>query len=299
MKKALLFVLSFLVKAQILKPLQIAKFKYRIKLGKKLDLDNPEDLNQKINWLKFKSNTLLWSDLADKYQVRKFVEKYGLRDILIPLYGKWNTAEDIEWNKLPNRFVLKMNNGCGDVIICHDKKKLEQEKVKRYFRKLLKKPYGIITGEPHYSKITPCIIAEELLDCKKQPIKSSSLIDYKIWCFDGKPCYILTCYNRTAKTVETALYDVQWKVHPEYFVSTSHCIPAKIRLPKPKNLNKMLEIAETLSADFPQVRVDLYEVGGKVYFGEMSFTGLGGYIDYFTPDFLLQLGSKITLKHPL
>ncbi|MCC8171361.1 MAG: glycosyltransferase [Parabacteroides sp.] len=299
MKKVLLSILSFLVGMQVLSPLQVAKLKYRIKLGKKLDLDNPEDLNQKINWLKFNSDTSLWSELSDKYKVRAFVEKHELHDILVPFYGKWNRAEDIEWDTLPDRFVLKMNNGCGDIIVCHNKKELERGKVERYFQRLLKKPYGLATGEPHYSKITPYIIAEELLDCKKQPIESSSLIDYKIGCSYGKPHYILACYNRTAKTVETALYDLQWKLHPEYFIATSHCLRAKTLLPKPANLDRMLAIAGILSANFPEVRVDLYEVDGKVYFGEMSFTGLGGYIDYFTPEFLLLQGNKILLTPTL
>ena len=286
-----------LVKTLLFKisPKLLASIEYYHVFKRRLRWNKPLDINEKINWLKFNSDTSLWSVLADKYRVRDYIENKGLGDMLVKLYGKWDSANEIDWDSLPDRFVMKVNNGSGDILVCRDKSMLNQQKVLCDFEGLLKKRFNNQNSEPHYQSMPPCIIAEELLDCTKQPIETSSLIDYKIWCFNGKPHHVWVCYNRTPTSVEVGTYDLDWNYHPECSVFTSHYRESKYRIPKPESLQKMLEAAAILSEGIPQVRVDLYEVGGKPYFGEMTFTSAGGFMDFYTDEFLEEMGSHVEL----
>ena len=164
-----------------LAPEAYAGLLYKRCFRKPLNWEHPTNIDEKINWLKFNSDTTEWTRLADKYLVRDYVEKCGLGNTLVKLYGKWDNARDIEWDKLPNQFVLKANNGSGDILLCHDKAKIDKEEWAQELNRLMKLKFGYLQSEPHYNTIKPCIIAEELLDNTKQQIKSSSLIDYKIW----------------------------------------------------------------------------------------------------------------------
>lgn len=257
---------------------------------------NPQDLNEKINWLKFNSDTSLWTLCADKYRVREYIHQKGLDETLVKLYGKWDNVEDVEWDELPNSFVLKTNNGSGDILVCKDKSKLDIYSVMSKYDKLLKKSFSDTNGEPHYAAMEPCLIAEEVLDCKKQPIETDTLIDYKIWCFNGKPHHVWACYNRHEGSVEVGTYDLDWKRHDECSVFTWHYRQAKKDLPKPVSLSRMLEIATKLSEGIPQVRVDLYEINGKPYFGEMTFTSAGGFMNFYTDKFLREMGDLVDLS---
>lgn len=295
-KKIILFVIDLLARLHILTPIRVARLKFFYKLHRWPDFEHPKDINEKINWMKFYGDTTLWPLLADKYRVRAYVKDYGLEDILIPLIGKWDTVEDIDWDQLPQQFVMKCNNGSGDVLVCPDKKKLDKEKTLQHFRKAFQTPYGILTGEEHYKSIKPCIIAEELLDGSTQPNKSQSLVDYKIWTFDGKPEFIVCYSNRHDKYYcEIGVYDRNWDAHPEYLRYSSHYIPEHKTMPKPNCLDDMFHVASLLSNGHPQMRVDLYEVNGRVYFGELTLTSSGGYMNHFTKTFLDKLGRLTVL----
>jgi len=272
-------------------PKTLAEIQYKRGFQKTINWDNPIDINEKINWLKFNSDTTTWSLLADKYRVREYVRSRGFGNMLVELYGKWDDVEDIDWNSLPDKFIMKTNNGSGDVLICKDKKQLDTKKATKHFKKLLNHSFGFSMAEPHYNRIKPCIIAEELLDAKKQVIKSSSLIDYKIWTFDGKPAYIWVCYDRTPHSVKVGLYDLDWNFHPEYSVSTEHYILSNVIIPKPESLSKMILAAAILSKGFPELRVDMYEVDGKPYFGELTFSSAAGFNDFYSEEFLNILGN--------
>ena len=295
-KKLILSVVEFLCRIRVLSPIKVARLKHFYKFHRWPDYEHPKDLNEKMNWIKFYGDTSRWPDLADKYKVREFVEGKGLGDTLVKLYGKWDDPTNIEWDRLPEQFVIKANNGSGDVVVCRDKSMLNKEEVVLYFQKILNKPYGVTTGEPHYAKIKPCVVVEELLETSTQLVKTSSLIDYKIWCFNGEPKYIWTCFNRTKKGTEVAMFDSDWNFHPEYSVYTHHYSEAKQVVPKPACLTEMLRVAKVLSGDFPVLRCDLYEVNGKVYFGEMTFTSLGGFMDFYTQEFLDMAGGMIDLS---
>lgn len=274
---------------------KLLEIKYRKRFGRDIDWENPKTLNEKILWLELYSDTSMWTKLADKYLVREYVKEKGYEHILVKLYGKWDSAESIDWRKLPNQFVMKVNNGSGDVLVCRDKSKLDIKKKTKKFAKLLSKPFGYQTGELHYVAIPPCIIAEELLDNTKQGIDSDTLIDYKIWCFDGKPETIVTYYNRHRDSVEIAAYDIDWNYYPEYSNYTKHFIKAKQLLPKPQSLQEMLNIASALSKGFPEVRVDLYEIDGKPYFGELTFTSSCGMMVSFTEEYQEYLGGLVRI----
>lgn len=278
----------------VMPPSYIAKRIYKKRMGKKLDLLHPKDLNEKINWLKFYGDTSRWTQLADKYRVREFVQERGLGHILIPLYAIWDNANDISFDNLPNSFVLKTNHGSGEVMVIKDKNNANINYVKEEFKKHLKTEFGKYQAEPHYRKIKRCVVAEEFLDSSKLGF-TTSLVDYKIWCFDGKPYYIWACYSRTKDKVYVETYDLNWNYHPEKSVFTDHYRDGKGIVPKPKKLDEMLKIASILSKGFPEVRVDLYEHEGKVYFGEMTFTSNGGYQDFYTQEFLDELGSYVKL----
>lgn len=239
----------------------------------------------------------MWAQLADKYAVRKYVQERGLADILVPLYGRWNTADELlrDWEKLPNRFVLKTNNSCGTIILVRDKASADKESIRRQLSAWLAiRHVGIHAAELHYQYIRPCIIAEELLEDPSVADFSQSLIDYKMWAFDGRPYCCFLAYDRdvTRGTHVFDLYDLAWQERTECM---SDAEVKRHLIPKPKNYERMLEVAAILSKGHPQMRVDLYNIDGRIYFGECTMTAQGGYMDYFTNDFLEELGRQCQL----
>ena len=278
-------------------PKQWISFRYFLRFHKRIDWSNPKNLNEKILYLSLMTDTTYWSVLTDKYHVREYVEDCGFKETLVELYGVWDNASDIDFEKLPNSFVLKTNHGSGEIKLVHDKNLIDKEKLVSYFNKAISRPYGEIEAGKHYFRIKPCIVAEQLLI--NDPIsqkKSSSVIDYKFWCFNGKVHYILVCSDRNEHSLNLLLYDRDWNVHPEYSVFTRHYQRGNV-ISRPENYDLMIKMSETLARPFPCVRVDLYNIGGKIYFGEMTLTSLGGMMNYFTNDFLDKAGSLIDLKY--
>ncbi len=279
-------------------PILLARMRFRKLFHKKLDLKNPKDINEKILYLSLLTDTSKWSELTDKYSVRKYVKDCGLEDTLVSLYGKWDKPEDINWGTLPNSFVLKTNNGSGTVMLVNDKSSLNVEGTVAILKAWLDKKIGDETSESHYKKIKPCIIAEELLvQLDEEKTISTSLIDYKIWCFNGKAHSIWVCTNRCTESVEVASYDLKWNYHPEHSIFNDHYRKSKKLMSKPKNLQRLIDVAEILAKPFPEVRVDLYYINNCVFFGEMTFTSFGGTMNFYTPDFLLEMGSLVDINY--
>lgn len=286
-------------------PELLLKTRYFLTFRKKLNLSAPQDLNEKILWAKLYADTTQWSILADKYTVRKYVEEKGLAECLVRLYGAWDDITDFDFDQLPENFILKANNGDGKGTNkavegkSHLSPTQKQELLATMDEWLHRKNIGLLHAEPHYKRIHPMVIAEELLPT---PEGGSSLTDYKIWCFNGKAHYIMTCSERASNgsSAHLMLYDREWNACPQHMVSSAHYPQGEI-LPKPENLARMIEVAETLSEGFPEIRVDLYNPHpeskeGAVYFGELTFTSLGGLMDYFTPTFLKMAGSLFDIK---
>lgn len=269
---------------------------YQMVFNRKPDIDKPKDLLEKIYWLTLYSDTSLWTICADKYKMREYVQKCGLADYLPKLFAKWDKAEDMDFEILPNEFILKTNNGCANNIIVRDKSIVNVTKIRKIFRRELNLPFGYSGAQLHYTKINPCIIAEELLHQGKDldSISPMSLIDYKIWCFGGRPYYIWGVYNRTSDGMGMFLYDTQWNPHPEFLVEMpdSHYDPS-VKIPKPECLGQMLEMAAILAKPFPQVRVDVYNIEGKPIIGELTFTTGYGYL---SKELYLEMGQLIDLS---
>lgn len=277
-------------------PITAAKYWHRQNTGRRLNLKHPKDLNEKINWLKFYGDTSDWPMLADKWAVRSYVRDRGWEDILVTNYGHWQDAAEIDFDTLTYPCVIKTNNASGTNLFLKTRpQKVEEDVIRKELDQWLHQNYSDLYAEPHYGKINPCLIAEEML-FEDQPI-SNTLIDYKVFCFNGEVECIWVCYNRSSDHVDVATYDIDWNYHEEYSVFTHHYGKGDWNglLPKPHNLDRMLMAASSLSKGHPQVRIDFYEVKCHLYFGEITMTGQGGYSPFFTHDFLLQLGAKCHL----
>lgn len=274
-------------------PRRLASKMYESAMHRKMNWENPQDLNEKITWLKMNSDTTEWTRLADKYRVREYIKEKGYEDILVKLLGVWERVEDMEFDKLPKQFVLKTNNGAGAVLFVKDKAQLNIEETKAKINGWLKEDFGLMNAEPHYSRIKPMIIAEEFLDSGTNV--SFSLVDYKMWCFNGKLFGTWVCYDRVGMSAMTEWHDVEWKYRPEWSVFTYKYKDGGGVIPKPVNYDRMVKVAQDLSLGFPQVRVDLYNVNGKIYFGEMTFSASGGHNNFYTDEVAKEMGNMIEL----
>ena len=245
------------------------------------DSENPKDLIEKIYWLELNTDTSLWSKCADKYRVREYIEELGLSKYLPKLYGHWDRIKDIDFDALPNSFVIKSNNGCATVKVVKDKTSLNIKKAKKELWKWLHLPFGADNAQFHYWAIKPCIIAEELLPNDYESLSPQSLVDFKVYCINGEPQFIWVAYNRVNMHVHVQCYDTEWNPRPDYLVnSMSHYVYDDKDTPiqKPDCLEEMLHIAKKISASFPQLRADFYIVNGKPIIGEMTFTQGYGFL---------------------
>lgn len=266
---------------------------YKQIFGRDINWKNPVEFNEKIRWMQFYSDTSLWPMLADKYRVREYIRSKGYQDILVPFYGVWTNADDIDFDNLPERFILKTNHGCEGVFAVNDKSKTNLEDIKTKLSASLSEKFGIISAEPHYLKIEPVIIAEGLLE--NDSTFSSSMVDYKLFCFHGEPLMIAVYYDRSPRShvMGTTVYDTEWNRRDEWLRPDKRANAKDI--PRPVTLDKMIETARALCAPFPFVRFDLYESQGKVYFGEFTFTpgqASGGSLN---PEIFGWLGDKILI----
>ena len=270
---------------------------HKRRFGYSINWDNPRDLNEKIRWLQFNSNTDEWSRLADKYRVRDYVIEKGYATLLVKLYAKWDSAEDIDFTILPNSFVLKTNHGCGEVIVVKDKSTADLNGIRKKMRKYLQTPFGVWTAEPHYLKIHPCIIAEELLE--QDGDISTSLIDYKFFCFKGKPVACGVFYDRNIATKKYGVtpYDMDWHKHEEW---RRKDIQTQCKdIPCPKSFELMKKACFDLASQFPFVRMDFYEVNGHPYFGEFTFTPAALTGGSFSREKMIEWGELINLESRL
>lgn len=269
---------------------------YRNSFGCEPDLNNPKDLIEKIYWMELYADTTMWTVCEDKYKMRGFLEEKGFGEYLPKLYGKWDCVKDFEadYESLPSSFVLKLNNGSGTVKVIKDKSEHSKRELCMLLKKWLAIPYGYSNSGLHYLFIEPCIMAEELLPNSNSDVSPKSLIDYKLWCFDGKPESFFVTYNRSHESVGFTLMDLQWNEMPDKLKSGIHYIyQTDVRIPKPTCLELMKDIAGKVSVGFPEVRVDFYVVDGKPYIGELTLAS--GY-GFFTKEYYNYLGSRIDME---
>lgn len=243
---------------------------------------HPKDLSERILASMLSKDFLKYADYADKVKVRDYVKSKGLESILLKQYGAWERAEDIPFDRLPERFILKANNGSGGHVICTDKSKLNIPETIEMMNKTLKGVKHLRNTEPHYLAIKPMILAEELMgDGSVLPV------DYKFHCIKGKIADAFIVCEREEGAKYCTL-DKNWNPLP---YTLPEYEPKQIP-PKPEHLKELVEIAEILSADFEFVRVDLYDFEGKVYFGELTFSPWGGVMNSYTTEAIELLGKK-------
>lgn len=268
----------------------MVKIQYWIKTKRKLNLKNPKRFTEKLQWYKLYYRDPLMTKCADKYAVREYVITKGFKDILVPLYGVYDEVEDINFDMLPDKFVLKTTNGSRTNLLCEDKTKLNVSSTKKTLENWLSKRTSKAGREWPYYDIQNRIICEQYLDNDK----NNDLVDYKFVCFNGKVEYVFINSERYSDDVmRFGIYSKDFEHLPylrKGLRDTDH------RIVKPTNYLEMLEIAEKLSKDFPHVRVDLYNIDGKIFFGEMTFFHGSGYIDFPPDEFDYVLGEKLNLK---
>lgn len=265
------------------------KLQYKINTGRKLDLMTPKRFTEKIQWYKLNYRDPLMIKCSDKFDVQDYIESKGLKDILVPLYGVYNNANEINFDELPNSFVLKTTNGSHSNILCKNKAHLDIEASKTQLNHWLSAWTGKVGREWAYHHIKPSIICEKYLEKDK----NGDLIDYKFFCFNGEPLYLYIITERFLEGgAKLGIFDLDFNQLPYKRID----IPRLAKeVEKPTNFDEMVQIAKILSRDFPHVRVDLYNIDGKIYFGELTFYNGSGYKGYEPDEFDFTVGSKFQL----
>ena len=266
-------------------PMELKRWYHHV-TGKRLNLKNPRSFNEKTQWMKLYDSSPMKTRLADKYLVREWVKDKIGEEYLIPLLGVWNSFDEIDFDKLPDQFVLKANHGSGWNIIVRDKSEFNYELARKKFDVWMRINYTFIKGfELHYSAIPRKILAEQYIENG-----NGDLYDYKVWCFNGVAHYIQFLSDRQ-HGLRMDFYDRDW-IHQPFVYNHPNC---DVDIPRPDNLSELLAKAELLSQGFPFVRVDFYRTNdGKLYFGEMTFTSFSGVCDWNPPETDLMLGALIS-----
>ncbi|MGP4070378.1 ATP-grasp fold amidoligase family protein [Halobacillus sp. B29] len=265
------------------------KLIYRAETGKQLNIKNPKTYNEKLQWLKLNARNSTYSKLVDKYEVRNYIKDTIGEEYLIPILGVYNNVEEIDWKRLPEKFVLKCTHGSSSNIICTNKSNLDIEGSKKKLRKWMKKNWYWFGREWPYKNVNPRIICEKYMVDESE----TELKDYKIFCFNGKPKLIQVDFNRHIHHKRN-LFTVDWKL-----------VDAKIKydndlskeIPKPNRLEEMLTLAKKLSHNFPHVRVDFYSIKDKLYFGEITFYHGSGFEQFDPPNLEKKMGDWIKLDN--
>ncbi len=268
------------------------KIIYRSKFGRKLDLKNPQTYNEKLQWLKLYDHKEIYTTLVDKQLVKKYVSNIIGEEYIIPTLASYNSFDEIDFGELPDKFVLKTTHDSGGVVICTDKATLDIQETKKVLTSHLKKSFFYQGREWPYKNINPKLIAEKyMVDESGYELK-----DYKFFCFNGTAKAMFIASDRGMCNEETKFdfYDMEFNHLP---FTNGHPNSTK-NIKKPKSFDKMKQLAEILSKDIPQVRVDFYDINGKIYFGEMTFFHWGGFVP-FEPEFWdYEFGSWIQLPKP-
>ena len=267
------------------------KIQYRIKMGRACNLNNPLRWTEKLQLYKMNYRNPVLPICVDKYRVREYVEKKGLGHILVQLYAVWDNADEIDFKELPNSFVLKTNDGGGglNVVLVNEKNNVNLEDIKMKFSQWQGQMSSNPGREWAYTGIKDLkIIAEELLINKENP--KAGIEDFKILCFNGQPHYIIVDKDRYINHKRN-FYTTSWE---RIDVTTDH-EQFDTEFPKPSNLDEMLKTASILSQDFPFVRVDLYNLDRKIYFGELTFYPWTGYVQFYPDSFDYELGNLMDI----
>ena len=263
------------------------KIMFYVNMGRRLDLDDPKTMNEKLQWLKLYDRKPEYTSMVDKILVKDYVSKKIGPQYVAPLLGVWDKVEDIDFDALPEEFVIKANHSGGNmaVLICPDKAALDVRKAKSYLRKSLRYDVYRAYREWPYKNVRKRFFAEEYL--------GKDLVDYKFYCFNGYVDSVLVCIDRQIGDTKFYFFDREWNL--KRYNQRGKAAPADFTLPKPEGIDEMFGLAARLSEGIPFVRVDFYDVNGKVYFGELTFYPSGGFDSKRLPEADLHFGSMINL----
>ena len=269
---------------------EFLKRKFKSNLKYDLNLLSPNTFSEKIQWLKINDRKDIYTILVDKYKVREYIKEKLGEEYLIPLIGIWDDPDDIDFNKLPDQFVLKCNHNSGlGMCICKDKSKLDISKVRRELKKGLKQDYYLTGREWPYKNVSRKIIAEKYMKNEHE----TELKDYKFFCFNGEPKYCQVISDRsTNETID--FFDMKWN-HQEFIGLNSKCSNSKHPIAKPVTFEKMKEFAYILAKNTKFVRIDFYEIERKLYFGEITFYPASGFGNFKPSEWNEKLGEMINL----
>lgn len=257
-------------------------------LGKYPDLENPKTFNEKLQWLKLHDRKPEYVQMVDKYAAKDYVEK-RIGGYTIPTLGVWDSFDQIDFDALPNQFVLKVTHDSGGLVICKDKKLLDKEAARRKIEKSLNANYYLRCGrEWPYKDVPRRIIAEKYMVDES----GTELKDYKFFCFDGAPKFVLVVSGREGQT-KRYIYDMQWKRIPVALHGDTELSAGEIK--KPDNFDEMVELAHKLSNGMIHLRVDFYAINGKTYFGELTFYHMSGMERFYPEEYDYKFGEMIKL----
>lgn len=268
---------------------QHVKLQYNIKMGKKLNLSNPQTLNEKLQWLKLYDRRDIYTTMVDKYEAKQYVASVIGDKYIIPTLGVYEKFEDIDFDSLPNQFVIKCTHDSGGLVICRDKKELDKKLAKKKIKKALKRNYYNYGKEWPYRNVKPRIIIEKYLENNDK----HTLDDFKIQMFNGDVAYSFVCTDRATGNVKFTFFDKNKK-----FIPVTQCgdpnDPEHAMIPK--NYDKFVKLAKKLSKGIPELRVDFYDVKGKIYFGELTFFDSSGFGKFDPEEYDLIFGQMLDLK---
>ena len=268
---------------------------FKAEMGYSLNLKNPKTFNEKLQWLKIYDRKRKYVSLADKVGVRSYISQTIGEEYLIPILGQWNNASDIEFDKLPNEFVLKCNHDSNSVIICRDKEKFDFENAKKKIMKHLKRNAYYGGREWPYKYIKPCVIAEKYMFDESQP----ALTDYKFFCFNGKAKFLYVSTGlEQHETASISFFDLEWNRLPYRRMDYKEY---EGNLTMPKHFDEMKDLADLFAEDIdaPFVRIDLYEINNQVYFSEFTFTPCCGMIPFYPSEWDKNIGQMLKLPYEI
>lgn len=264
------------------------KIQFKERMKEKLNLDLPKTFNEKLQWLKIHDRNPEYTEMVDKYEAKKHVADIIGEKYIIPTLGVYDKFDEIDFDELPNRFVIKCTHDSGGLVICKDKSSFDIVTAKKKIEKSLKRNFYYAGREWPYKNVKPRIIIEKYMANDEEVL---GLTDYKVMCFNGKAKIIFTCTERFSAGLKVTFFDLDWHKLP----FERHYPSSNKNILKPKCLDEMIELSEKMSKDIPFVRIDWYEVGNELYFGEYTFYPGNGMEEFTPTEWDERLGDMIDL----
>ncbi len=269
------------------------KAMYFLRMRKKLNLNNPVTLNEKLQWLKLYDRKPIYSEMVDKYAAKEYAANLIGREHIIPTIGVWDTFDEIDIESLPEQFVLKCTHDSGGLVICRDKARFNNEAARVKIESSLKRKFFYVGREWPYKNVKPRIIAEPYMVDGEEDENNIGLVDYKFFCFHGKPKFLYVSQNLTNHDIaRISFVSLEWENEPFW---RNDYTPFEELPVKPTMLDQMAEYASVLAKGHRFLRVDLYQINGEIYFSEFTFTPCNGMIPFEPSEWDVKLGELLEL----